>query len=138
MRCLFQVALSDSPGTAEQLLSQICSLAQEAAEVDCHNLPTHPSIGIINSIKQTEQPYPAEELEWVATRAFNHAVDLYCSDDDEGCKNWAGQALNIAHFCADEGALEKLLQGKFAGLKLDGQVDSICILAMLIGHVADD
>ena len=51
MRCLFQVALSDSPGTAEQLLSQICSLAQEAAEVDCHNLPTHPSIGITDSIK---------------------------------------------------------------------------------------
>jgi hypothetical protein len=51
MRCLFQVALSDSPDTAEQLLSQICSLAQEAAEVDSHNLLTHPSIGITDSIK---------------------------------------------------------------------------------------
>lgn len=33
MRCLFQVAISDSPGTAEQLLGRICGLAQEAAEV---------------------------------------------------------------------------------------------------------
>ena len=99
-RCLFQVALSDSPNTAAQLLGQICNLAREA--------------------EQTEQPYPAEELEWVATRAFNHAVDLYISHSDEGCKDWAGGAMNIAHFCADGGTLERLLQSKWAGLKFDG------------------
>ena len=33
MRCLFQVAISDSPDTAEQLLGRICGLAQEAAGV---------------------------------------------------------------------------------------------------------
>lgn len=32
-RCLFQVALADSPNIAAQLLGQICNLAQEAAEV---------------------------------------------------------------------------------------------------------
>lgn len=55
----------------------------------------------------------------MATRAFNHAIDLYCAGEDEGCKNWAGRALNIAHYCADEGALERQLQNKLIGLKFD-------------------
>jgi hypothetical protein len=33
MRCLFQIALSGSSNIAEQLLDQICNLAQDAAEV---------------------------------------------------------------------------------------------------------
>jgi len=58
-------------------------------------------------------------LDWIASKAFNHAVDLYCGGNDEGCKNWASKALNIAHFCADGGVLERLLQTKYAGLKFD-------------------
>ncbi|KUJ18222.1 SPO22-domain-containing protein [Mollisia scopiformis] len=99
MRCLFQIAISDNPDIAEQLLDQIQNHAEDAAE--------------------SEQPYPSEELEWVATKAFNHAVDLYCTGDDENCKNWAGRALNIAHYVNDEGNLEKLLQSKLLGLKFD-------------------
>lgn len=99
MRCLFQVAISDNPVIAEQLLEQIYKHAEEAAE--------------------SETPYPTEELEWIATRAFNHAVDLYCTGEDEGCKNWADRALNIAHYCVDEGSLERLLQSKLMGLKFD-------------------
>lgn len=68
---------------------------------------------------QTPQPYPTEELEWVAARAFNHAVDLYCADQDDACRNWVGKAFNIAHFCSDDGALERTLQSKFLGLKWD-------------------
>lgn len=33
MRCLFQVALSDSPNIAEQLLDQVHSIAEEASRV---------------------------------------------------------------------------------------------------------
>ncbi len=69
--------------------------------------------------KQTDQPYPTEELEWIATRSFNYAVDLYCAGDDTGCKNWTAKALNIAHYCADEGALARTLQSKLVVLKLD-------------------
>jgi hypothetical protein len=71
------------------------------------------------TLKQTDQPYPSEELEWMATRSFNYAVDLYCAGDDYGCKNWAAKALNIAHYCTDAGALERTLQSKLAVLKLD-------------------
>jgi len=68
---------------------------------------------------QTDVPYPTDELEWIATKSFNHAVDLYCSGDDNGCRSWAGRALNVAHFCSDGGALEKLLQDKLLNLRFD-------------------
>ncbi|TVY81885.1 Sporulation-specific protein [Lachnellula suecica] len=99
MRCLFQVAISDNVEIAEQLLDQVRAHAEEAHE--------------------TDQPYPTEELDWIASKAFNHAVDLYCGGEDEACRNWASKALNIAHFCADNGVLEELLQNKLVGLKFD-------------------
>ena len=116
MRCLFQVALSDNPLVAEQLLDQIYYVAEESSKV-----AVQIRLGRLQSLHytQTDAPYPSEELEWVATRAFNHAVDLYCSDDDDGCRNWAGKALNIARFCPDNGALERVLQTKLLGLKFD-------------------
>ncbi|PMD45090.1 SPO22-domain-containing protein [Hyaloscypha variabilis F] len=99
MRCLFQVAMLDNMEVAEQLLDKAHEQAEEAAE--------------------TDQPYPNEELEWIATRSFNYAVDLYCAGDEDGCKNWAAKALNIAHYCSDDGALERQLQNKLVVLKLD-------------------
>ncbi|TVY43916.1 Sporulation-specific protein [Lachnellula subtilissima] len=99
MRCLFQVALSDNVEIAEQLLDQVQQHADEA--------------------QYTEQPYPTAELDWIASKAFNHAVDLYCGGQDIDCKNWASKALNIAHYCADNGALERLFQTKYAVLKFD-------------------
>ncbi|KAH8599135.1 meiosis protein SPO22/ZIP4 like-domain-containing protein [Bisporella sp. PMI_857] len=99
MRCLFQVCLSSNPDVAEDLLEQIESLARECGE--------------------TEQPYPAEELEWVITRAFNHAIDLYCNEQDEKCKSWGAKALSLAHHCADSGDLRRLLESKWAGLIFD-------------------
>jgi hypothetical protein len=66
-------------------------------------------------------PYPSEELEWVAARAYNHAVDLYCGNQDEASREWAGRALNIAQFCDDGGALERMLQNKYLGLKWDAE-----------------
>ena len=96
-RCLFQISILDNATVAEKLLDQVHAHAEEAS--------------------QTEIPYPSEELEWIATKAFNHAVDLYCGGHDEECKNWAGKAINLSHFCGDGGALERLLGGKFIGLR---------------------
>lgn len=60
-----------------------------------------------------------EELEWMATRAFNRSVDLYCGREDEACKRWSEKALGIAHCCGDGGALEKLLQSRLLKLTWD-------------------
>jgi hypothetical protein len=63
--------------------------------------------------------YPTEELDWIATKAFNHAVDLYLGQQEEACKVWASKAINVAHFVDDRGNLEQFLQEKLAGLLLD-------------------
>ncbi|PQE09145.1 hypothetical protein CJF32_00010362 [Rutstroemia sp. NJR-2017a WRK4] len=97
LRCLFQVAIVSNEVIAEELLDQVNVLARDAAETDL--------------------PYPTPELDWLATKSFNHAVDLYIADQDDGCRRWAEKALNVAKMCADGGALYELLKGKLAGLR---------------------
>ncbi|RKF63583.1 Sporulation-specific protein 22 [Erysiphe neolycopersici] len=99
MRCLFQIAISENTELAEQLLDQVQSHAEEALE--------------------TDQKYPTEELEWIAIRAFNHAVDLYCCHDDDRFIDWSSKSLNIAQYCIDNGALKRSLQNKLMKMKLD-------------------
>jgi hypothetical protein len=70
---------------------------------------------------QTEKPYPSEELEYIATTAFNHAVDFYCLGEDTACKSWAEKAISIAGFCSDRRALQGLLQEKLVGLRFGGE-----------------
>lgn len=116
MRCLVHVAMLDNMELAEQLIDSVHEQSREAAEAGFPLSVTGSSRLII---QQTDQPYPSEELEWIATRSFNYAVDLYCINDDNGCKNWAGKALNLAHYCTDEGALERTLQSRLVALKFE-------------------
>jgi hypothetical protein len=69
------------------------------------------------TLQQTDR-YPPVELEWLATTAFNHAVDYYLQDNDELCKRWAEQAFTIAQWLEDGGRLRDLLMEKYASLKL--------------------
>lgn len=64
---------------------------------------------------------PAEELEWLATTAFNHAVDCYTARQDERSRQWASKALNLAHYCDDHGGLEGLLHEKLLSLRFDAK-----------------
>ncbi|KAI9741250.1 MAG: hypothetical protein M1834_002966 [Cirrosporium novae-zelandiae] len=48
------------------------------------------------SPKKTLPPYPPNELTYLSTTAFNHAVDLYVVGDDSGCRRWAEMALEFA------------------------------------------
>lgn len=73
----------------------------------------------MNKIIQVAKPYPAEELEWLATTTFNKAVDFYCASQNVECRRWAEKALSIADSMADRGALHELLQTKFMGLTWD-------------------
>ncbi|KFY45185.1 hypothetical protein V494_01110 [Pseudogymnoascus sp. VKM F-4513 (FW-928)] len=98
MRCLFRLGLLSGDGPlAESLLDQVSELASSA--------------------ENSEMPYPSEELEYVATTAFNRAVDYYCTGDDDACRRWAGKAVEVARFCADGGGLRGLLQEKLVGLQ---------------------
>ncbi|OAK98096.1 SPO22-domain-containing protein [Phaeosphaeriaceae sp. SRC1lsM3a] len=62
--------------------------------------------------------YPPTELEWLATTAFNHAVDYYLQENDTLCKKWAEQAFMLAQWLEDNGSLRDLLMEKYASLKL--------------------
>lgn len=103
MRVLFQSSLSkdissshDESSSALALLDSIASHASDALE--------------------SEVPYPKEELEWIATTAFNRAVDYYCASDDRACREWAEKAISISNFVADGGDLQRVLQAKYLGL----------------------
>lgn len=49
--------------------------------------------------------------------SWNHAIDLYQADRDGECKKWCAKAIDLAHYCSDEGVLEGSLQGRFTTLK---------------------
>ncbi|KAF7916982.1 uncharacterized protein EAE98_010413 [Botrytis deweyae] len=99
MRCLFQAAMGSEDKIAEELIDQVCILAADAAE--------------------TQIPYPTQELDWLATKSFNHAIDLFSADKDEACKRWAEKSILIAGYCDDAGSLQRLLVQRFGGLKFD-------------------
>jgi hypothetical protein len=72
-----------------------------------------------DSALQSEQPYPKEELEWIVTNSFNHGIDLYCNEDDDGARRWLHKAINLATHMDDNGELQRLLQEKMLGLRFD-------------------
>jgi hypothetical protein len=64
--------------------------------------------------------YPPEELEWIATTAFNRAIDYYCVGDDITFARWAAKAVSIASSLQDGSSLENTLQGKIMSLQVNG------------------
>ncbi|KAI8218718.1 hypothetical protein K4K54_010127 [Colletotrichum sp. SAR 10_86] len=77
------------------------------------------AIGVAKSAKDTPNPYPTEELEWLATTAFNQAVDCYNEKRYKECHTWADLATNLAHYASDGGALERQCHEKRAKLDFD-------------------
>jgi hypothetical protein len=55
----------------------------------------------------------------MATTSFNHAIDCYSAHEVERAKEWATQAINLAHYCSDR-RLEDILQNKYLRLSFDG------------------
>ncbi|KAH8883678.1 SPO22-domain-containing protein [Thozetella sp. PMI_491] len=64
------------------------------------------------------QAREASEVEWLATTAYNHSVDLYGAFDDDRAKEWAGRAISLAHCCQDGGVLQKLMKSKAIRMNL--------------------
>ncbi|PKS07050.1 hypothetical protein jhhlp_005647 [Lomentospora prolificans] len=97
IRCLFQAVLPLEGSMAFQLADEALHLVREASTMD--------------------QRFPDEELEWLATMSWNHAIDFYSVGEDGECKKWAVKAINLAHYCNDERRLERNLQDRFSSLK---------------------
>ncbi|PSR97315.1 meiosis protein SPO22/ZIP4 like-domain-containing protein [Coniella lustricola] len=98
-RCLFQMTFSYSEELGGRLLEETCQMV-----TDAHGSPA---------------TWPSEEVEWFASSAYNHAIDLYNRKDVEACRRWAQSALKLAHYSGDGGTLEALLQERYVKLGLE-------------------
>ncbi|KAM7204837.1 Meiosis protein SPO22/ZIP4 like domain containing protein [Rhypophila sp. PSN 637] len=103
-RCLFQATLPLDDTLAMNLLDEACKKARELGASNTNN-------------------WPDEELEWMATVSFNHAIDCYGAREMERSRLWATKAIELAHYCRDEEGgglgLERAMQKKFASMKFD-------------------
>ena len=99
VRCLVSQAFGSDNRAVEKLLDQVVTIVETAGKA-------HGS----------GNPYPTEELEWLATTTFNRAIDFYCSSQDGECRRWAERALTLESLCNDGGALHGVLQEKFQNL----------------------
>jgi len=104
-RCLFMATLPLDDTLAIKLLDEACNKARELQESDVR--------------------WPEEELEWMASMAFNHAIDLYGVQEMDRAKEWATKAINLAHYCSDEGGLEKTLQTNFLKFNFERRVGGL-------------
>ncbi|KAL4867720.1 hypothetical protein BDV12DRAFT_197999 [Aspergillus spectabilis] len=103
LRCLFALSIqAEEYILAESVLDQALILA--------HNNNT-------NNNPNPRSQYPAEELHWLATTAFNRAVEFYLVSADEDCRRWAGKAIALAELITeDREGLGGLLKGNLAKL----------------------
>ncbi|KAF2447271.1 SPO22-domain-containing protein [Karstenula rhodostoma CBS 690.94] len=99
IRCLFQLAL-----TYDETVSLKC---------------LDHAIRIASTRKGEPNHYPATELEWLATTAFNHAVDYYVQEKDDKCRLWAEKALTLAEWAEKGNGLRDALVEKYTGLTWD-------------------
>ena len=104
LRCLFSMAIASDAKISLMCLDQATQLARQGVD--------HARGG---------ERYPAEEIEWLATTAFNRSVDMYCASDDDGCRLWAEKALGLAQTSDETDSLYRTLQGRYSGLRWDGQ-----------------
>ncbi|KAG8627159.1 hypothetical protein KVT40_004642 [Elsinoe batatas] len=103
LRCVFRMTIASAPDTALRIVEQATSIADKTPLMESHR-------------------YPPEELEWLASTAFNTAVDRFCVSDEDGCRVWAEAALNLAHKASGVGAtgLYMQMQGLWGRLRREG------------------
>lgn len=91
LRFTFSVGLNDANGTISiKLVEQAASLARRGTEM-------------------RNDPYPEDELQWLATTAFNKAVDLLAAEERQAAEQWMEAALDLARYAADNGSMHALL-----------------------------
>ncbi|KAI9695204.1 MAG: hypothetical protein M1820_008840 [Bogoriella megaspora] len=103
-RCLFSMALESDPDISLTCLDEVADIVKQGADGDT-----------------TGTSYPNEEIEWLTTSSFNHAIDLYCASDDGGCRLWAEKALMLAKANEATTGLHRILESKYSGLRWESQ-----------------
>ncbi|KAG5959576.1 hypothetical protein E4U57_000588 [Claviceps arundinis] len=99
LRCLFHVLLPKNDALALSILDHFAQLSLEAK--------------VVNTMVDVER-------EWFVVRAFNHALDYYVRFEEEGCRVWAGRAVQMAEEMDDGGVLAGALRGRLEHLRFRG------------------
>ncbi|KAL5459232.1 hypothetical protein PMIN06_002899 [Paraphaeosphaeria minitans] len=126
IRCLFQLVLTHDETVSLKCLDHAIRIAS-TRKGTCPHLPatpppTSPHASLDLDAPMTDEHvkepnhYPATELEWLATTAFNHAVDYYVQEKDDKCKLWAEKALTLAEWAEKGSGLRAALMEKYSGL----------------------
>ncbi|RJE21969.1 hypothetical protein PHISCL_05711 [Aspergillus sclerotialis] len=113
LHVLFRLALSPNGDiiVAEAVIDQVLALARQSNST--------------STSQNARARFQDEELAWLATTAFNRAVDFYRDSADADCARWAGKAIEVADLVGcDEGpgggGLAALLRRNLGLLGLDG------------------
>jgi hypothetical protein len=91
-RVLFSTVLRHDHGTALQFASKLLKV-----------------------IRNHSSTYPADEIHWLAGKAFNHAVDLHVTGHTNACHSWCDVALSLGNLTNDE-QLKETIQNNFQQL----------------------
>lgn len=102
LRCLFQLASSAPTEVLDNILSPSYQLALETLAQATVIAGANP------------MTFPPAELEWLATTAFNKAVDAFNLNDDAAKESWGMAAIALAEKARDEGVLADVLRDSFA------------------------
>lgn len=58
--------------------------------------------------------YPDEEIEYLSTKSFNYAIDLYLAKSRGDAQRWARKAIQLARLMRDDcGSLAQVLEAKY-------------------------
>lgn len=57
---------------------------------------------LLEIIRDNSSLYPQDEIQWLAARSFNHAVDIHGTGNVDRCHRMCELALNIGNFAQDE------------------------------------
>lgn len=101
LRLVFGMTIDSDDAMALGLLHQATFLAQKG--------------------RKRAEPFPVEELTWLATTAFNRSIDCLGAGDLHSCRKWADAAVDLARQADDNGGLHADLSGRRSRMGLENQ-----------------
>ncbi|EUC48226.1 hypothetical protein COCMIDRAFT_87783 [Bipolaris oryzae ATCC 44560] len=122
LRCLFSLSLPFDDESSLRYIDQVTHIAATKQSVrrdtstfrSCRDEDT---VDLADKMIKETECYPKTELEWLATTAFNRAIDYYVQENDEKAKKWAEKAFVVAQWIDDAGATRDFLMKRFSILK---------------------
>jgi len=128
IRCIIQLVIEDimkvmPNARMEQSLTMLQFVVEQAMDL----AKSSPLVHADDDIRVESDPnqgYPHEEVEWITTKLFNMAIDLYAAGDRKLAQEWASQAIDVGDLLLDiNRGLSQLLRDKTKELFSETQLE---------------